>query len=224
MIRSRCCVLALALMVMAGAAHASTTAKAAKPTKAEPAKTEAAKPADTNTQGMPSAADQAAAMEAMMKLAQPGAMHDKLKSLEGHWKATVTSYMPPSKSDGEADFRMVLGGRYLVEDYKGTFNNAPFNGHGMFGYDNAHKQFFTTWVDDMSTGLMSTTGSIDDAGKAITTTGTIDGFDGKPMACRSVISFVDANNHTYQLYATVNGKDMLMMEIAYTRQGEAAKN
>jgi hypothetical protein len=210
MSRFRTLTLLLALTMLPAATRAATTAHAAKPAKAAPA---AGQPAMDPQQ-----------MQKMMEMAAaPGPMHDKLKSLEGHWKASVKGFMPESQNEGEADFRMVLGGRYLVEDFKGTYNNAPYNGQGLFGYDNMHKKFFMTWIDDMSTAMMTGTGGVDEAGKAITCTGTIDGMDGKPMKYRSVITFVDDNTHKYEMYATMKDKEMKWIEITYTRAQSAEK-
>lgn len=209
---------AVLALVITLPAHA---AKASKPAKAEPAAA-AAKAAAPTEAAKPAAADngQQAAMDAMMKAAQPGPMHEKLKALEGHWKTVVKTYMAPGQPttiEGEATYHMALGGRYLIEDTKGTFMNAPYEGQGLYAYDNLQKQFASVWIDNMGTGIMTGTGSIDDAGKVITITGTTPGMDLKPMPYRMTTTLDDANNHHMQMFGTMGGKETLMMEIAYTR-------
>ena len=48
-------------------------------------------------------------------------------------------------------------------------------------------------------------------------------FDGKPAPFRSVTTFQDMNTQLYQMYASMNGKEMLIMEITYTREPETAQ-
>jgi Protein of unknown function (DUF1579) len=46
---------------------------------------------------------------------------------------------------------MILGGRYQQSTTKGSFNNMPFEGISLLGYDNAKKVFMNSWVDNMGT-------------------------------------------------------------------------
>lgn len=205
-----------AAMVMSTATPAATVKK---PAQAQPAKDAAATPDKGAPAGDTDAAKQQM-MDAMTKMVAPGPMHEKLKSMEGHWKASVKSWMGPGEpvvSDGECTETMMLGGRYLVENYKGTMMNAPFEGQGIIGYDNMQKVYVSNWIDTMSTGIMSSTGTIDDAGRTLTFTGSMPGMDGKPAPYRMVVTIVDHNNHKAEMYSTMGDKEMKMMEIDYTR-------
>ena len=206
--------LATVLCLVVALPAAAETVKAAKQKKALPAS-----PAETMTDTKTATA-QDTAMAAMMKMAQPGPQHALLKTMEGRWKAVVKSWNgpgEPSVSEGTSDARMILGGRYLEETFQSTMMNAPFEGHGLTGYDNATQRYWFSWIDNMSTGMMSGTGSMDDAGKLLTVTATTTGPDGKPAEVRMVTKLVDANNRTFSMYGTMGGQEMLMMEITYTR-------
>ncbi len=66
---------------------------------------------------------------------------------------------------------MMLDGRVMSEDFKGSMMGMPFTGHGMHGYDNVTGKHWSTWNDSMSTGLMVSEGTCDAKG-ACTFTGS----------------------------------------------------
>ncbi len=168
-----------------------------------------------------SAADPAhdAMMAEMMKNAVPGPEHDALAAMTGSWKAKLKSWFAPGpaeESEGTMVNSMILGGRVLEGRFKGTFAGMPMTGVSLMGYDNAKKQFWSFWIDDMSTTTMlQTGGAMKD--KSIVLHGLTDGMDGKPMECTSTTMFVNANTHVYTMTSKIEGKNVPMMEITYTR-------
>ena len=197
-----------ALVLAAAALLAATCALAAEPAK------RAAKPA-----AKPDPA-QDAVMAEMMKLGAPGAAHEKLKGMEGKWKAVQKSWYAPGEptvSEGVAENRLILGGRFLEQHYQGTAMGQPFEGHGLTGYDNKKGEYTVFWVDNTSTSMMTGTGSMDAAGTDLTTKAMGIGPDGKPTELKMVTHVVDASRHVFSMYTTVDGKEQLIMEITYTR-------
>jgi hypothetical protein len=95
--------------------------------------------------------------------------------------------------------------------------DQPFEGYGLLGYDNKKQEYVSFWIDNSSTGMMTSSGRTDAAGKELTMLSMTDGPDGKPMETRSVTRVVDEKSHVYSMYGKVGGQDMLMMEIIYTR-------
>ena len=67
-----------------------------------------------------------------------------------------------------------MDGRYQQTTTTGSFMGMPFHGMSTTGYDNAKKVFFTTWIDNMGTGLMYGEGKWNNATKSID-------FKGKTM-------------------------------------------
>ena len=61
----------------------------------------------------------------------------------------------PMVMDGTSENRWVMGGRYLEQRFNGNFMGMPFEGIGYTGYDNVKKQYWGTWMDNMSTGMMT---------------------------------------------------------------------
>lgn len=163
-----------------------------------------------------------AMMEAMMKAGTPGDAHKTLNAFAGTWNAKVTSWMAPGADpmvmEGTSESRWVMGGRYLEERFNGTFMGMPFEGLGYTGYDNVKNQYWGTWMDNMSTGMMMLTGGYD--GKAWSFSGTMpDPMTGKDSAITSKMVITDADHHTMEMWAPApDGKNYKMMEIAYSRK------
>jgi hypothetical protein len=196
------------------------------PKKKSAAKTEAktetkTEPADKTT----TPPTQEEMMAAMMKLASPGPEHAALNPLAGSWKTTVKSYAGPAGplaqptiNEGTCDRSWVMGGRYLVGNYKGAFNGMPFEGMEVLGYDNMKKQYVSSWVDNMGTGIMlSSGGAMDPATKSFTLTGSAPDPSGQNMMMREVTSIVDGNTYTMTMFATMGAQEQKVMEITYTR-------
>ena len=108
-------------------------------------------------------AEEKAMMDAWQKYATQSEGHKMLNHMVGTFDAKVTSFMqpgaPPAVSTGVSENKWVLGGRYIEQTFTGSFMGMPFQGIGYTGYDNAKKQYFGTWMDNMSTGVMTSTGN-----------------------------------------------------------------
>ena len=201
--RIRSAVAALSLLALAIPALAETKPAAEKP-----------------AAGMPSEADMAKWQASMT----PGPQHEHLAKMAGDWTYVNTMWMAPgaqpTKSEGTMHAEMMLGGRYLSEHWTGTMMGQPFEGHGTDAYDNVTQQYEGTWIDNMRTGIMTSTGTCDDAAKACTYTNTMsDAMMGKKTSSRSVVSWLDANSFKFEMYAAgPDGKEMKMMEIVAKRK------
>lgn len=160
---------------------------------------------------------------AMPPLPQPGPEHAILKNDEGTWDATVEMLMgppgaPPSVSKG-VETNTLVGGMWLVTDFKSTMMNQPFQGHGVAGYDSNKKKYVSTWVDTMSTGLNIGESTYDPATK--TMTGWMEGPDetGKMVKSRAVSEWKDPDTRIFTMYMTgPDGKEAPGFKITYRRR------
>ena len=75
------------------------------------------------------------------------------------------------ESTGTAEHMWVLGGRYLKQDFKGTWAGQPFEGTGYTGYDNVRQEYQTMWLDNMATGMMQVSGSFEPGTKTLKQSG-----------------------------------------------------
>ena len=169
-------------------------------------------------------AKEKAMMEAWQKSMTPGAQHKALDGMVGTWDTKVTSWMapgaPPLESTGVSENKWILGGRWIEQRFTGSFMNMPFEGIGYTGYDNLKKKYVGTWMDNMSTGAMVSTGSAAKDGKTMDfTSEMIDPMSGKKMPVKEKIIVVDANNHIMEMWNPgPDGKMYKSMEIKYTRK------
>ena len=164
-----------------------------------------------------------AMMKAWMAYATPGEAQKSMAGMAGNWDTTITTYMMPGKpvvEKGTATFEAIMDGRYVVEKADGNFQGMPFQGMGVFGYDNGLKQYVSTWIDNMGTGIMTATGSSDDGGKTITYVNkAFDPLSSKEQSYRSVLHMMSADQYHYEMYGPgPDGKEMKMMEITYDRK------
>ncbi len=172
-------------------------------------------------------------MEEMMQkweaFSTPGPQHAAMKANEGKWNMKITHWMaegaPPQTSTATANARMAMGGRYLIEDVKGEgmdFGDGQkhnFEGMAVMGFNNATKEFFSFWIDNMGTGHMLENGT-GDASKRIETSGEMFcPMRGKDCQTRSVSTMIDANTRKLEMWAPdmVTNKMFKTMEIMYTR-------
>lgn len=164
-------------------------------------------------------------MEAMMKAMSPGENHKHLGWYVGDWTFTNRMWMdpsqPPTESTGTMKGELILGGRYAQMTWQGNFFGMPFEGRGTEGYDNLTKKYVSSWVDNMGTGILYSTGTCEDGGKKCTMKGDmVDPVTGKPGYMRSVVTWTDQNSFKTEMFgAGGDGKEVKMMEIVAKRKG-----
>jgi hypothetical protein len=165
----------------------------------------------------------AAAQEAYMKAATPGENHKILGNYVGDWTFTNKMWMapgqPPVESGGTIHAEWILGGRYVQSVYKGNMMGMPFEGHGTDGYDNVAGKYVSSWVDNMGTGIMTSSGTCD-ANKVCTQSGDmLDPATGQKVTMRSVISWVSDTSFKLEMYVKdASGNEMKMMEMVGTKK------
>jgi len=164
-----------------------------------------------------------AMMEAMIKAATPGPEHKMLDGMVGTWNTKATMWMVPGADpvagDGMTENKWVMGGRYVEQHFKGSMMGMPFEGIGYTGYDNVKKQYFGTWMDNMGTGIMMSTGKVNADG-TMSFTGTYpDPMTGKDQTIEEKIRVIDNDHTVFEMWGPgPDGKMFKTMEIAYTRK------
>ena len=167
--------------------------------------------------------DMQATMDVYKKLGTPSAPHKVLASMAGSWITKTKSWMepnkPPMESTGTCEQKMLLGGRFLQQEFTGDMMGSRFIGINLIGYDNHTKKYVSTWIDSMSTGIYYFEGTASADGKTITQESRYDDPLKGPMKWRSVTKIVDDNTHMFEMYGTdQRGKEEKMMEMTYIRK------
>lgn len=168
--------------------------------------------------------DMQAMMEVYQKLATPGDPHELLSKMAGSWDTRSKCWMGPDEpymeTVGTSEQRMILGGRYLQQEFNSDMMWGPFNGLGILGYDNHTGKYVSTWVDTMSTGILFFEGTADGDGRTITQESRYDDPVLGPVTYRAVTRIVDDQTFNFEMYFTdKGGKEVKMMEMVYTRKG-----
>jgi hypothetical protein len=168
-------------------------------------------------------AEQKAMFEAYEKAAKPGEQHKQLEALVGTWTTKQSMWMdpsaPPMTETGTSSNTLVLGGRHLRSDFSSKWMGKPFTGIGYTGYDNVTGKFYSSWMDDASTGLFIAHGDYDAATKTYTFTGEMADAAkaGAKVPMREVLRIVDNDHHVFEMYETRDGKEAKVMQIEYAR-------
>ncbi len=165
-----------------------------------------------------------ATMAKMSAYAMPGPEHKMLASKAGKWhgkgKFSMSPDGPAMDSDIDTEYTMIMGDRFQSDVTKSDFGGMPFEGHGLYGFDNVTKKYVSTWVDNMGTGIMYMEGTYDAASKTLTMTGNMtDPAAGKSTPAKMVSRDTGADSFVLEMHGTdpKTGKMYKAFEIAYTR-------
>ncbi|HWC06084.1 MAG TPA: DUF1579 domain-containing protein [Gemmatimonadota bacterium] len=157
--------------------------------------------------------------------ATPGEAHERLAKHVGDWDYTMKWWMTPDaeaeESTGTMSASMTMDGRFLVENWEGMAMGQPFKGQGITGYDNFNKEYVSTWIDNMGTGIMASTGTYDPAQDALVTTGTFDDImtGEKDKTMRGTSKFLDDNTlHIEMFVPGPDGQEFKTGEIHAVRK------
>ncbi|WP_125718416.1 DUF1579 domain-containing protein [Flavobacterium ustbae] len=167
--------------------------------------------------------DSAAQMKAWQEYATPGNPHKLMADEVGTWNCDMTFWSEPNgkpeKATSTADIKMILGGRYQEANYKGTMMGQPFEGKSTLGYNNASKEYTTTFIDNMGTGMMVAVGKYDDATKSMELKGDmVNPMNGKKTPYREVYTIVDPKTRKMEMFDVKNGSEYKSMEIVMTKK------
>ena len=171
------------------------------------------------------AMDEEAMMKMMIELGTPGEHHKNLAKMAGDFDVAAKMWMSgpdPIESKASSSSEMTLGGRYLTMNYKGSFQDMPFDGRGVMAYDNATETYLSVWYDNMSTGIMVSRGKLADDGKTLTMTGHWDGPGGMKQEMRHVYVFGDDGSYALTGYHSQGGEEMKAMELTFSKAKKAA--
>jgi hypothetical protein len=152
--------------------------------------------------------------------------HARFEPFVGTFKADVFTYMGPDQkphhSTGVMKNALDLGGRYLHQSYTGDAAGSfpRFEGRGYWGFNATSGKYEGFWIDSVSPFMQTEAGDVDAAGKVWTMIGEMTNPQtGQPMRKRSVITLVDRDHHTIDMYfSTPDGGELKAMTIRYARK------
>lgn len=163
-------------------------------------------------------------MQQAMRLGSPSDKHRLLEPMVGRWNVSVKGWTKPGDtpqiSSGTAETSWILGGRFLKQEFKGSWAGVPFEGLGYTGYDNIRQEFIALWMDNFATGWMKTSGFYNQKFKTFTFTGEFScPMTGeKAKWVRSELKIKNNDLHIYSsFFKQPDGQEFKAMEITYSR-------
>jgi hypothetical protein len=157
------------------------------------------------------------------EIPKPTAEHNRMTRAEGTWDASVEVSIgppgtPPQLSKAVETNRLCCGGLWLVTEFKSIPGSAPFEGHGITGYEPAKKKYVSTWVDSDLTTPMVSEGAYDAAGMTLTLRGSTTS-KGKTLQWRSVEAWKNDDTRQFTMFMRgPNGKETPSLNVTYTRR------
>lgn len=154
----------------------------------------------------------------------PSEKHRLLEPFLGTFDTELTFFPPggpPVTSKGGTMVNTwVMDGRFLKQEFEGTFAGAPFRGIGYWGYSNKDRAFESTWIDNFSTGIaFRGEGQVSEDGKVFTTVySDTDGAGGPTRRHKDVVRLLDRDRHTWTSSVIGESGEGKRMEVIYTRR------
>ena len=166
--------------------------------------------------------DQEAMMEVWQAAATPGEPHERLAEMAGEWTGQVETWavpgMEPMVSVSSVVREMTLDGRVIEERWSGEMMGMPFQGHGRTGYNNVTEDYWSTWTDNVSTGLMTFTGQYDAESDRYEFTGSyVDPVSKQTVDTRSVSHSPESGKEIMEMFETRGGEEIMTMRITLTK-------
>ncbi len=162
-------------------------------------------------------------MADMMASGALGPQHEALAGRAGSWTVEGKVWMEPGADpmpmQATAMTEVLLGGRYIVEEFKSDFMGMPFEGRLMQGYDNLTQEYWSLWTDSMSTGYFISHGTETSPGH-IELRGTANDIltpNGRPT--RMTTTDNGDGSYTMKMFDTrEDSGEFQSMELRYTRE------
>lgn len=163
------------------------------------------------------------AMQEMMKRMMPGAGHKIFARMAGKWRGTLRMWnsaapaAPPIESTTESESKLVLGGRFVLEEATGTIMRMPMQRMSVLGYDNVTNQYTLVFYSSMETATNTAVGTADSSGNVLTLHGEFNEPAGK-YPFKNVVRLQSDDVHVFESYRILpDGKEVKLLEQVMTR-------
>lgn len=144
--------------------------------------------------------------------------------MTGDWKYKMSWKMSadaePQVTEGTTETKWIMDGRFIESVTKGEAMGKSFEGRAIMGYDNVKEEYTSIWLDNMSTGIMHSTGEYDEASKTLTEKGqfTCPMTGEKDKEFRGEMKWIDDDHYTYEMYQKgEDGEEFKSLDIQYER-------
>lgn len=161
------------------------------------------------------------------RTAEPGGEHRNFEALVGAWEINGQCWETPNKPDsvtGTCNSEWVLGNRFVKSHVRGSKAGKNFEGMGVCGYDSGQRKYVSSWIEDMSTAIMTETGSYDSSTRTFTFTSEAKDENGQTVRCRRTVKVNSNDEHVMTAYkADSSGQETKMAEMTFRRTAAKAE-
>ncbi len=149
--------------------------------------------------------------------------HNQLSTLIGKWEGVARTWFEKDvladESPVSGTITSILGGRFVLHQYKGGMQGKPLEGLVIIGYSFDNQQFQAAWVDSfhMGTGILFSEGPATAAGHAVL--GSYGGTSmPEPWGWRTEIAVANENSIIITAFnIPPEGEEAKATEIVYNR-------
>jgi hypothetical protein len=165
----------------------------------------------------------AIAQESPPDSAAPGESHAALVRLAGDWEAHATFWAwqdqstPSMECTVTVSARMVMGGRFLLQNVQGQCMDQPVEAIGVIGYDNATGQYQAVDFDNMRTNITRHIGEMNDVGDIVFHLSYTDRTTGESVDRRTVRTMISEREWVETAHESRNRDERQVMEIRATK-------
>ena len=179
--------------------------------------------------GDPSKLSDPELLEAMKKAARAGDYHENLKTIRGDYQQTFkwwrSAGTEPHESTSRSSTDRILNGRFLTQKARGTWLESGFEGLATIGYDNGTQEYVLTWMDTLSTRMLVSRGTCNDAGNVLTLRGEyFDPIAENTRKVKIILEILNRKGETLlEVYDVTSGDPgFKFLEVNSTRRGRNA--
>jgi hypothetical protein len=120
----------------------------------------------------------------------------------------------PVKQTGASTVTL-LAGRWLVVDYR---SDSGFEGHGVYGWDEAQRRYTGVWVDSMMPGIARSEGSWNASTRTLDLA-TESVQEGRTVRCREQRQIAEDGTQIYRnLLPLPDGSELEVVRVVYRRR------
>ncbi len=151
--------------------------------------------------------------------------HFQLNQLAGNWAGETRTWFEPGDpvdvSPMTGQIRPLFDGRFMLHEYKGSFQGKPFEGIAIYGHHIKNGNFQAAWMDTfhMGTGIMLSEGVKDGEFFSVQGSYTASAEDTQAWGWRTTIELKDDGSLVITAYnIEPGGQEQIATETRYQRQ------
>jgi hypothetical protein len=156
------------------------------------------------------------------EVAKPGPEHERLAALAGEWTVEAAFPSPGGRemtAQARAVNRMIMGGRFLTTEVKGTAQGTPFESLTILGFDRGPGEYTAVGYDTFGTFYVTAAGGWDGGAKSIVMKGSYDdAVTGHAHDYEFLLAIESADKFTWTVVFLEGGRRTVAARMAYRRR------